>query len=322
MTQSRNGQLYWGLAALVMATIVSVVVALLYADPPGRQVVTFYTDDALSVHPDDTVRVAGIIVGKVTDLALEPNQVRVRVNVDHDVFVGDQSQIEVRMLTVVGGYYVTIDSLGDVPLGNRAIPRERVTMPYSLIRTLADATKITNNVAAQPVRESIDQLQRGLVGDNTDAVTQLINAGNGIANTLERQRGQLSSILNMSDEFIAQLNNNRALFEKLTQRIAIIEETLLLYSKGFASAIDGLGEIVKRLDPFGVFYMGHRADFLARVEGVLGEFRAIADRNGLVVRVLGRIRSRMERTLDAQEAKGPPELLATDLCIPVEGTPC
>jgi hypothetical protein len=68
--------------------------------------------------------------------------------------------------------------------------------------------------------------------------------------------------------------------------------------------------------------MPHRSDFLARVRGVLGEFQAIADRNGVVVRVLRRIRERMENTLAAQNGGTPPELFATDLCIPVEGSRC
>ena len=40
------------------------------------------------------------------------------------------------MLTVVGGYYVSIVSLGDRALGGNAIPLERVTMPYNLMRTI------------------------------------------------------------------------------------------------------------------------------------------------------------------------------------------
>ena len=75
---------------------------------------------------------------------------------------------------MVGGYYVTINSLGDVPLGSRPIPLSRVTMPYSLIRTLADTTKITDNVTTKPINESINQVQHGLVGANSDAITNCL----------------------------------------------------------------------------------------------------------------------------------------------------
>lgn len=315
--------MFWGVTTLVIVTVVGMVVAWVYVSPPGKQIVTFYTDDAVSISPGDTVRIAGIVVGEVKDLAIEPKQVRVRASVDRDAFVGDQSQIEVRMLTVVGGYYVTINSLGDVPLGSRPIPVSRVTMPYSLIRTLADTTKITDNIATKPINESINQVQQGLTGANSDAITELLNAGNAITQNLERQRGQISSVLEFSNEYIRELNNNRELLEYMLSRIAILEESFVLYGKGFAASMHGMGELGKQvLDPLDRFYMPHRSDFLARVRGVLGEFQAIADRNGVVVRVLRRIRERMESTLAAQNGGTPPELFATDLCIPVEGSRC
>ena len=45
-------------------------------------------------------------------------------------------------------------------------------------------------------------------------------------------------------------------------------------------------------------------------------------RNGVLVRLLGRIHDRMERALDRQNNFVRPELLATDICIPVHGSPC
>jgi phospholipid/cholesterol/gamma-HCH transport system substrate-binding protein len=318
-----HSPMFWGVTTMVMATVIGMVVAWVYVSPPGQQIVTFYTDDAVAISPGDTVRIAGIVVGTVKDLAIEPKQVRVRASVDRDAFVGDQSQIEVRMLTVVGGYYVTINSLGDVPLGSRPIPLSRVTMPYSLIRTLADTTKITDNVATKPINQSINQVQQGLTGANSDAITELLNAGNAITQNLERQRGQISSVLEFSNEYIRELNNNRELLEYMISRVAILEESFVLYGKGFAASMHGMGELGKQvLDPLDRFYMPHRSDFLARVRGVLGEFQAIADRNGVVVRVLRRIRERMESTLAAQNGGTPPELFATDLCIPVEGSRC
>ncbi|WP_319449712.1 MULTISPECIES: MlaD family protein [unclassified Mycobacterium] len=322
MTTPMRSQVLWGTMALAVVTIIGLVVAVVYISPPRQQFVTFYTQDAQSVHPGDTVRVAGIVVGKVKDLAIEPDRVLVRASVDQTAFVGDQSQVEVRMLTVVGGYYVTIISLGDSPLGTRAIPVERVTMPYSLIRTLSDATTITEHVATKPIRESIDELQHGLADGNVDAATKLINAGNSITDMMDKQRGQLSSILELSNEYIASLNDNRDLLEYLLSRVAILEETLMLYSKGFGQAIAGLGEVGRRLESVAEFYMPHRSEFLDRVRGVLREFRTIADRNGLLVRVLNRMRDRMEHALDAQNSSAPPELFATDLCIPMEGSPC
>jgi phospholipid/cholesterol/gamma-HCH transport system substrate-binding protein len=315
--------MFWGSGSLALTLVIALVVAWVYISPPNQQIVTFYTNDAASVSAGSTVRIAGIVVGTVKDISIEPDQVRVRASVERDAFVGDQSQVEVRMLTVVGGYYVNINSLGDVPLGSKPIPQERVTMPYSLIRTLADATKITNQVATRPIKDSLNQLQQGLTGTNVDAMKKLLGAGNAITDIMERQRGQLSAILELSNEYIHQLNANKDLLQYLISRVAILEESLVLYGKGFGQALRGMGDIGNRaLKPLADFYMPRRDDFLARVKGILGEIQAIADRNGLVVRVLRRIRGRMEATLAAQNNGTPPELFATDLCFPTEGSRC
>ncbi|MDT5202154.1 MAG: phospholipid/cholesterol/gamma-HCH transport system substrate-binding protein, partial [Mycobacterium sp.] len=96
-----------GAGAIVFTVVVALVLAYIYYHPPGQaKVVSFYTDDAASIRVGDEVRMAGIAVGKVEKLSLEPHQVKVTALVDDDAFVGDRSQIDVRMLTVVGGYYV------------------------------------------------------------------------------------------------------------------------------------------------------------------------------------------------------------------------
>jgi phospholipid/cholesterol/gamma-HCH transport system substrate-binding protein len=109
-------------------------------------------------------------------------------------------------------------------------------------------------------------------------------------------------------------------------RIAVIEETLSLYGKGFAGALSEFGEILRRLEEPLHLYMDHRTDWLQRLQGTLNEFQAIADRkgnaNGYLLRILRRIRYRMEQSIDQQDADTRPELLATDLCIPMEGSPC
>jgi phospholipid/cholesterol/gamma-HCH transport system substrate-binding protein len=322
VTTSLRSPMVWGLVTVALTMIVTLVVGWVYISPPHRQLVTFYTDDAASVRGGDSVRVAGIDVGTVKNISIEPQQVRVQLSVKDNVFIGDQTQVEVRMLTVVGGYFVTLVPLGERALGRNTIPMDRVTMPYSLIRTLSDATKITEQVAARPFNESLNQLQQGLTGSNTEILAKLLQAGNAVSEVMERQRGQLTSILNMSNEYIEQLNGNRELLEHMISRVAILEETLVLYGKGFGATTEGLGEITQRLAPVGPWYMSHRQDFLDRVRGILGEFQTIADRNGVVVRVLRRVRQRMQSTLDAQNAGTPPQLLATDLCFPTEGSRC
>ena len=311
----------WGVGALVFAAVVAVVLAHIYFSPPGQgKIVSFYTDDAASVRVGEEVRMAGISVGKVTELSLEPNQVLVKSRVNDDAFVGDQSQIDVRMLTVVGGYYVNVASIGDIPLGARTIPLSHVTMPYSLVRALTDTTKITENVNPTPVNESLNQIARGLTGTNVEVVSNVINAGNGLMSAVERQRGQVTKILDISDEYIRELANYRDKFADLLRKTSIVIQTLVLYNNGLAGTLQGLGEVLLDLIPIADFYENHRLAFVEKVRNYLSKGQDFVTRNGVTIRALQRVQNLMDRVLDAQNA--PPGLLATDLCMPVPGSAC
>lgn len=316
-------QRFWGVAVLALITVVGCVAAFLYISPPNEKTIAFYTDDAASIHSGDTVRIAGIIVGKVKDLSIERDQIRVRANIDRNAFVGDQSQVQVRMLTVVGGYYVTVIPMGGKPLGGRVIPKERVTMPYSLVETLSDTTKITEHVSTTPIRQSIDQLQQGLAGTNAESFTTVLNAANSITDTLDKQRGQISKILDLSEEYVQTLTDYKDRLQDYIRKVAVLEGTLILYGKSFSEALQGMGAIVQTAKYGATMpFFTHRQEFINRIQGILDEIRTIASRNGVVVRVLDRIHDRMERALDRQNNFIRPELLATDICVPVHGSPC
>jgi phospholipid/cholesterol/gamma-HCH transport system substrate-binding protein len=263
---------------------------------------------------------AGIAVGKVENLSLEPNQVKVTALVDDDAFIGDRSQIDVRMLTVVGGYYVNVASIGDSPLGDNVIALERVKMPYNLIQTLTDTTKITQNVNTAPVNESLNQIQQGLSGVNVEVVSTVIDAGNAIMSTVDKQRGQVTTILNMSDEYIKAMSQYRDKFAQLIRKVSILTQTLVLYNGGVSATIEGLGHVLESLKPVADFYGNHRQEFIEKVRNNLVKGRLFVERNGVTIRALKRVQNLLDRVLDAQNAA--PALLATDICMPTPGSPC
>jgi phospholipid/cholesterol/gamma-HCH transport system substrate-binding protein len=311
----------WGASAIVFVVVVALVLAYVYDHPPGHgKVVSFYTDDAASIRVGDEVRMAGIAVGKVEKLSLQPHHVKVTALVDDDAFVGDRSQIDVRMLTVVGGYYVNVASIGETPLGDNVIPLERVKMPYNLIQTLTDTTKITQNVNTAPVNESLNQIQQGLSGVNVQVVSTVIDAGNAIMSTVDKQRGQITAILNMSDEYIRALSQYRDKFDQLVRKVSILAQTLVLYNGGLGATIDGLGQTLDSLKPVAQFYGNHRTEFIEKVRNNLHKGQLFVERNGVTIRLLKRVQNLLDRVLDAQNAS--PALLATDICMPIPGSPC
>jgi hypothetical protein len=188
------------------------------------------------------------------------------------------------------------------------------------MQTITDATKITENVNPQPIKESLNALRQGLTGTNVDTITAIISAGNDLFSTIEKQRGQVTSFLGLSDEYIKALDNFGDGLKELVAKVAILEQTFVIYGERAAVAIKGLGDVINQTEPLGTFYYNHRDLFIEKVRNWTEKARMWAVRSGMIVRAMRLMRNKIERVLDAQNA--PPELLATDLCMPIPGTPC
>jgi len=87
-----------------------------------------------------------------------------------------------------------------------------------------------------------------------------------------------------------------------------------------AGQLKGLGEVLLALKPLGDFYEGHRLEFIEKVQDYLYRGRLFVERNGVTIRVLKRLQNLADRVFDAENAE--PGLLATDLCMPMPGSPC
>ena len=82
------------------------------------------------------MRVAGVSVGKVSDVTLEGTHVRVDFDVD-STWIGDQSTAAIKIKTLLGQKYLAIDPLGDKSLDpGTAIPLTRTTAPYDVTTAL------------------------------------------------------------------------------------------------------------------------------------------------------------------------------------------
>jgi phospholipid/cholesterol/gamma-HCH transport system substrate-binding protein len=138
--------------------------------------------------------------------------------------------------------------------------------------------------------------------------------------TVDRQRGQVTNILNMSDEYIQALSNYRDKFDQLIRKVSILTQTLVLYNGGLSTMIGGLGTVLVQLKTVGDFYEAHRIQFIEKVRDYLDKGRLFVERNGLTIRALKRVQNLMDRVLDAQNAS--PALLATDICVPIPGSSC
>lgn len=107
---------------------------------------TYYAAFAESagLKSNDEVRVAGVRVGKVDEVSLDDGHVRVEFTVDREVMLGSETRAAIKIKTLLGAMYLSLDSVGSGELDKgEEIPVERTTSPYQVVEAftgLADAS--------------------------------------------------------------------------------------------------------------------------------------------------------------------------------------
>jgi phospholipid/cholesterol/gamma-HCH transport system substrate-binding protein len=156
------------IGAISIAVIAALmVVAFKAADLPvigGGD--TYYAafSEAGGLKPNDEVRIAGVRVGKVREVELAGDHVRVKFQVDEDAEFGTETGAEIRVKTILGAMYVALVPAGDGQLGEeKEIPVSRTKSPYDIV-------EVFEGLADRSARIDTDQLATAL--DTMAALTQ------------------------------------------------------------------------------------------------------------------------------------------------------
>ncbi len=309
--------------AVVGATMVVVVgFAGLYLHPPGQQTIAFETTDASAVEPGADVRVAGISVGKVSDIAIGASTVTVRARIDHTIHVGDQSRIEVRMLTPVGGYAVSLIPLGSRTDHNGVIPVDRVAMPYSIGDVLQSAPTVTDHVDAATMNANLRQVAQALQA-NTTSLGTIVNGMNSVAEVLDRQRQQIHQVAALAAEYLQTFNANRGFIFELIGKIDTVLTTYQNNAAGFNYAYELLGSALSRLQPLESYYLAHSEEVFAHFRDLRDLITEMRQHLGPAIDNLTQLRGQLEQWLTpAGMAEFGGGVLASSLCIPIPGREC
>ncbi|MEV0763285.1 MlaD family protein [Nocardia sp. NPDC050435] len=320
---SRRSDLRWGMAGLGAALLLVIAIGAVYVTgtSPER---TYAADlaQAGAVRPGDDVRIAGIPVGKVESLTLLADRVRMRFTVAEEVALGDRTTLDIRMLTVVGGYYVAVEPAGTEPLGDAVIPQQRVRLPYNLTQTFQDAIEPVRRIEGQTLRQDLAAVARSL-SDSPDSVRAAIRAAESLVGVLDQQNSDISRTLALADEYLTALNENSDVLARLLITLGTLENIVQTNKAQVAQALDDLAVVLRDLTPLGRAWdrsLKERAQPLADAIPKLTELGARL--GGL----LDALRGLQQRLLPLMPAGGGLSLdhsaATVAVCVPVPGGGC
>jgi phospholipid/cholesterol/gamma-HCH transport system substrate-binding protein len=194
-------------------------------------------DDASRLETGDTVRVAGIRVGTVQDVSLQPDRkVLVKFDADRNIVLTTGTRAAIRYLNLVGDRYLElIDSPGStkiLPAGAQ-IPVERTAPALDLDLLLGGLKPVIQGLNPQDV----NALSASLI------------------QILQGQGGTLESLFSKTSSFTNSLADNSQVIEQLIDELRTVLDTLAKDGDEFSGAIDRLEQLVSGLsadrDPIG-----------------------------------------------------------------------
>ncbi|MGW4846809.1 MlaD family protein [Nocardia brasiliensis] len=308
-----------GLATLLLVT------GAIYLVPLGKSTYTAELTEARAVRAGDEIRIAGIRVGTVDSLDLLPDRVRMTFTVRDDVFLGDQTTLDIRMLTVVGGHYVAAHPAGDKPLGGTVIPADRVRLPYSLVRTLQDAAAPVAQVDGDTLRQNLSALQDSLV-DNPDALRRMGTALEGLVGILKRQNADISRSLTVLDEYLASVNENRSLLGTFVREIGLLETMGLDKQAEIKESLRIAAELLSRISALDPAWREQLQPMVDKLLEALPQLKSVAaglaDATGGIADLRGRLQAAVRPADGIVLDQSDVTLTDPSICVPVPGRGC
>ena len=205
---------------------------------------TYYAafSEAAGLKPNDEVRIAGVRVGKVKSVDLAGDHVRVQFLVDSGVDFGRQTAAAIKVKTLLGAMYLSLDPAGDGQLPeDTEIPVSRTTSPYDVVKAfsgLADTSeridtdqlaKALNTMAAL-TKNTPEEFQAALKG--MSQLSQNIAARDEQLNTLLTHMRTVSGVLgDRRGDLVTLMRDGDKLFRALAARRESVHNLLTATSQ-------------------------------------------------------------------------------------------
>lgn len=232
--------------------------------------------DASSLKTGDSVRVAGIRVGTVKGIALQPdNTVVVRFDAGRDIRLTTGTKVAVRYLNLVGDRYLElIDGPGSTriqPAGSQ-IPKERTEPALDLDLLLGGLKPVIRGLDPQDVNaltNSLIQVLQGQSGDveslfaktssfadaiaaNGETVRQMIDNLDAVLATVSRDGEKFSGAVDRLEQLVTGLSQDRdpigAAIDSLDHGTASLTDLLTQARPPLAGTVDQLSRIAPQLE--------------------------------------------------------------------------
>ncbi len=277
MNRGRSTFLKFGAFAIVMA-VLTAFLFMTFSEYRGGTYSSYSAlfKDASRLEAGDSVRVAGVRVGTVKSVSLQPDKsVLVEFDTDRSVALTTGTNAAVRYLNLVGDRYLelldTPDSTRLLAAGSQ-IPVDRTQSALDLDLLLGGLRPVIQGLNPQDVNaltsslvnifqgqgDTLDSLMSktssfsNTLGDNNEVIQQLIDNLNDVVATLDRDGNKFSATIDRLEKLISGLSEDRdpigTAITSIDNGTASVANLLTQARPPLAGTVDQLNRLAPLLD--------------------------------------------------------------------------
>jgi phospholipid/cholesterol/gamma-HCH transport system substrate-binding protein len=248
-----------------------------------------FAEDA-SLKTGDDVRIAGVAVGKVSDVSIDTQHNLVKVGFTvKDGWIGNQSTVDLKLKTLLGEKYLSINSKGTAAQkSGDTIPLKRTTSPFDVYPAFNQLTQTVQDIdtaqltkafavlsadfagtpaSVKPLVTGLSRLSTTIASRDTQLQT-LLRAANNVTGTLAARDQDLTTLLTDGNALLNELNLRRDAIHALL----INSQTLSIQLRGLvADNQKTIGPLLDNLDQI-LTLLQNNEDSLDRGIALLGPF--------------------------------------------------
>ena len=203
-----------GLAALALGVLTALNARSLPVIGDGTTYAAEFSE-AAGVFQGNDVRVAGVEVGRVSDVELRGDHVLISFRVK-GAWLGDATGASIRLKTVLGQKYLALDPQGEGTLDPaKPIPRSRTSVPYDVLAAFGKLSSTVDNIDTVQLAKSFDTLSATLA-NTPQSVRAALTGLSRLSDTLASRDQQLATLL----------GNTRVVSQTLVDRDAAVQRLL------------------------------------------------------------------------------------------------
>jgi virulence factor Mce-like protein len=215
----------------------------------GGHTVYAQFSDAAGLQKGNDVRIAGVLVGKVTSVSLDGNHVKVGMRVSGGRTIGTGTHADIKIETLLGQMYVALTPAGSGKEPNNTIPASDTSTPTGIttafqgLGSRAGAINTAQlaksfDVIAQTfkntpasVRSSLTGMQRlsTTIASRNTQLTALLAKANGVTTTLASRDVQIAELI----------HDSNLVLQTVRQQRAVIHD-LLIHTSQLSKQLEGL----------------------------------------------------------------------------------